>query len=237
MKSSLIKTLRFAVFQTFCYYPKKPSHGKWRGRPAPEFRQIVEFISLPFPFSSQLRIYSIHVVHLQERQGNFQKIMIHVQSCCVVFVFWFDHPFFVNLMVTPIVFLGWSYDLNAADGMFSFFLVLEFWNLDKCNLEEPWSNATTLNNFTRVHPRKRPAVATTTHSWNPEVVARLVLTAYWCLVKRLFSFSGKNNVVMKFSYAKPKNFNCNMSTPSHRASLFHCDKWNIRFRLLVTCWL
>ena len=34
--------------------------------------------------------------------------------------------FFVNLMVTSIVFLGWSYDLNAADGMFSFFLVLEF---------------------------------------------------------------------------------------------------------------
>ena len=51
--------------------------------------------------------------------------MIHVQSCCVVFVIWFDH-FFVNLMVTSIVFLGWSYDLNAADGMFSFFLVLEF---------------------------------------------------------------------------------------------------------------
>ena len=54
-------------------------------------------------------------------------------------------------MVTSIVFLGWSYDLNAADGMFSFFLVLEFWNLDKCNVEEPWSNATTFNNFTRVH--------------------------------------------------------------------------------------
>ena len=42
----------------------------------------------------------------------------------------------------------------------------------------------------------------------------------------------KNNVVMKFSYAKLKNFNCNMSTPSHRASLFRCDKWNIRFN----CW-
>lgn len=87
-----------------------------------------------------------------------------------MFLFWFDH-FFVNLTVTPIVFLGWSYDLNAADGMFSFFLVLEFLNLDKCNVEEPWSNATKLNNFTRVHPRKQPALATTTHSWNPEVVA------------------------------------------------------------------
>ena len=37
---------------------------------------------------------------------------------------------------------------------------------------------------------------------------------------------------MKFSYAKPKHFNCNMSTPSHRASLFRCDEWNIRFN----CW-
>ena len=42
-----------------------------------------------------------------------------------MFLFWFDH-FFVKLTVTPIVFLGWSYDLDAADGMFSFFLVLEF---------------------------------------------------------------------------------------------------------------
>lgn len=155
--------------------------------------------------------------------------MIHVQSCCVVFLFWFDH-FFVNLTVTPIVFLGWSYDLNAADGMFSFFLVLEFWNLDKCNVEGPWSTATTFNNFTRVHHRKRPALATTTHSWNPEVVA--YETGFECVLmfnEKIIFLLWKNNVVMKFSYTKPKNFSCNMSTPSHRASLFRSDKWNIRF--------
>ena len=56
-------------------------------------------------------------------------------------------------------------------------------------------------------------------------------TGFECVLmfnEKIIFLLWKNNV-MKFSYAKPKNFNCNMSTPSHRASLFHCDKWNIRF--------
>ena len=44
--------------------------------------EMVEFISLPFPFPSKLKIWSFHVVVVQGRQGNVQKSVTHVQSCC-----------------------------------------------------------------------------------------------------------------------------------------------------------
>ena len=53
---------------------------------ASEFRQMVEFISLPFPFSSKLKIWSFHVVVVQGRQRNVQKSVMHVQNCCFVLI-------------------------------------------------------------------------------------------------------------------------------------------------------
>ena len=46
--------------------------------------EIVEFIALPFPFPSKLKIWSFHVVVVQGQQRNVQKSVIHVQSCCFV---------------------------------------------------------------------------------------------------------------------------------------------------------
>jgi len=45
-------------------------------------REIVKFIALPFPFSSQLKIWSFYVVVVQGRQINAQKRVMHVQSYC-----------------------------------------------------------------------------------------------------------------------------------------------------------
>ena len=44
--------------------------------------EIVEFISLPFLFSSELEISLFHVVVVQGQQRNVQKSVMHVQSCC-----------------------------------------------------------------------------------------------------------------------------------------------------------
>ena len=44
--------------------------------------EMVEFIALPFPFSSKLKIWSFHVVVVQGQQRNVQKSVMHVQSCC-----------------------------------------------------------------------------------------------------------------------------------------------------------
>ena len=46
--------------------------------------EIVEFIALPLPFPSKLKIWSFHVVVVQGQQRNVQKSVIHVQSCCFV---------------------------------------------------------------------------------------------------------------------------------------------------------
>ena len=40
---------------------------------------MVEFIALPFSFSSKLKIWSFHVVVVQEQQRNVQKSVMHVQ--------------------------------------------------------------------------------------------------------------------------------------------------------------
>ena len=45
-------------------------------------REILKFIALLFLFSSQLKIWSFHIVVLQRRLWNLQKAVMHVQSCC-----------------------------------------------------------------------------------------------------------------------------------------------------------
>ena len=47
--------------------------------------ETVEFIALPFPFSSKLKIWSSHVVVVQGQQRNVQKSVMHVQSCCCAY--------------------------------------------------------------------------------------------------------------------------------------------------------
>ena len=45
--------------------------------------EMVEFIVLPFPFPSKLKIWSFHVVVVQWRQRSVQKSVMRVQSCCL----------------------------------------------------------------------------------------------------------------------------------------------------------
>ena len=45
-------------------------------------REMVEFVVLPFPFSSQLKIWSFHIRVVQWWQRNVQISVMHVQSCC-----------------------------------------------------------------------------------------------------------------------------------------------------------
>ena len=51
---------------------------------------LIEFIGLPFPFSSKLKIWSFHVADVQGRQRNVQKSVMHLQTCC------FAHFFFAR---------------------------------------------------------------------------------------------------------------------------------------------
>ena len=54
-----------------------------RGTLARVHTQMLEFIALPFRFSSKLNInWSFHVVVVKEQQRNVQKRVMHVQSCC-----------------------------------------------------------------------------------------------------------------------------------------------------------
>ena len=53
-----------------------------RGDRARVQREMVEFITLPFPYSSKLNIWSFHVVVVQKRQRNVEKSVLHVHSCC-----------------------------------------------------------------------------------------------------------------------------------------------------------
>ena len=54
-----------------------------RGDRARVQREMVEFITLPFPYSSKLTIWSFHVVVVQKWQRNVQKSVMRVQSCCL----------------------------------------------------------------------------------------------------------------------------------------------------------
>ena len=53
-----------------------------RGDRARVQTEMVEFIALPFPFSSKIKIWSFHVVIVQGQQRNEQKSVTYVQSCC-----------------------------------------------------------------------------------------------------------------------------------------------------------
>ena len=52
-----------------------------RGDRAQVQTEMVEFMGLPFSSSKKLKIWSFHVVVVQERQRNVQKRVMHVQSC------------------------------------------------------------------------------------------------------------------------------------------------------------
>ena len=83
----------FAAFQTFL----RLSQVTWllrrrkfklqlkRGSRAGVHTKMAEFIALPFPFSSQLRMWSFHVALLLGRQSNLQKCVMHIKSCCCAF--------------------------------------------------------------------------------------------------------------------------------------------------------
>ena len=43
---------------------------------------MVEFIALPLPFPSKLKIWSFHIEVVQGWQRNVQKSVMQVQSCC-----------------------------------------------------------------------------------------------------------------------------------------------------------
>ena len=83
MKTSLKNTLR--ILSLFvCDYPKGPTYlkegilgGSWREETAPGVQTgMVEFIALPFPFPSKLKIWSFHVVVVQGRPRNVQKNVV-----------------------------------------------------------------------------------------------------------------------------------------------------------------
>ena len=46
--------------------------------------EIVEFIALPFPLPSKLKIWSFHVLVMHGLQRNVQKSVMHVPNCCFV---------------------------------------------------------------------------------------------------------------------------------------------------------
>lgn len=49
-------------------------------------REMVEFVVLPFPFSSQLKIWSFHIRVVQWWQRNVQKSLMDMQSCCFLLI-------------------------------------------------------------------------------------------------------------------------------------------------------
>ena len=83
----------FAAFQTFLRLSqvtqllrrRKFKLQLKRGKSAGVHTKMAEFIALPFPFSSQLRMWSFHVALLLGRQSNLQKCVMHKQSCCCAF--------------------------------------------------------------------------------------------------------------------------------------------------------
>ena len=53
-----------------------------KGHRAQVQTEMVEFIGLPFQFSSKHKIWSFHVVVVQGRQRNVQKSVMDVQTSC-----------------------------------------------------------------------------------------------------------------------------------------------------------
>ena len=88
MKTSLKKRLRILlIFSRLSQFtPLLERREFWlelkRGAVARVHTEMLEFIALPFRFSSKLNIWSFHVVVVKEQQRNVQKRVMHVQSCC-----------------------------------------------------------------------------------------------------------------------------------------------------------
>ena len=78
----------FSSFHFFRDYPKSPSYLKRRefrlemkrGDRARVQTELVEFIGLPFPFSSKLKIWLFRVVVVQGWQRKVQKSVMHVHT-------------------------------------------------------------------------------------------------------------------------------------------------------------
>ena len=91
MKASLKNRLRilslfFALFQGAQLLKRREFSLELKRRDrARILTEMVEFIALPFPFPSRLKIWSFHVVVVQERARNLQKTVMHVQSCCFAY--------------------------------------------------------------------------------------------------------------------------------------------------------
>ena len=64
---------------------------------------MIEFIALPFPFSSKLKIYSFPVVVVQGRQRNFQKSVRHEQTSSFGRFVNQTYCFFSDVLVTVAV--------------------------------------------------------------------------------------------------------------------------------------
>ena len=78
----------------FCPYTKSQSYltvGKlgWNWREDWDLiwvqREMVEFVALLFPFSSQLKTWSFHIRVVQWWQRNVQISVMHVQRCCFAY--------------------------------------------------------------------------------------------------------------------------------------------------------
>ena len=88
MKASLKNRLRilslfFALFQGAQLLKRREFSLELKRRDrARILTEMVEFIALPFPFPSKLKIWSFLVVVIQGLQRNVQKNVMHVQSCC-----------------------------------------------------------------------------------------------------------------------------------------------------------
>ena len=78
-----MKTFFLRLFQGAQLLKRREFSLKLKKRDrAQVLRQMVEFIALPFPFPSKLKIWSLHVVVVPGLQRNVQKSVMHVQSCC-----------------------------------------------------------------------------------------------------------------------------------------------------------
>jgi len=64
--------------------------------------EMVEFIALPFPFLSKLKIWLFHIIVMQGLQRNLQKSVMHLQSCCFAHYTYcfFDVPVVVAILVS-----------------------------------------------------------------------------------------------------------------------------------------
>ena len=68
-------------------YPKAPCYlkeGNLGGDRTRVQTEMVEFITLPFPFSSKLTLWPFYVVVVKGQQKNVQKSVMYVHSYCLL---------------------------------------------------------------------------------------------------------------------------------------------------------